>query len=98
MDERTLQCACKADLTIEMAAVLYVESLRVMTALEAGCVDQAPACEPLARGMLTCGEAAVLIPAVARLVLMMRPELTDPEVLEDAVRSALAESAAGAAN
>lgn len=86
------------DLSIEDAAVLYVESLRCASALEAACIDQAPDGQPLPRGMLTCGEATTLIPALARIVLLVFPKLGDPDVLELAVRAAFARSAAGMAN
>lgn len=85
-------------LALEDLAILYVEAIRVMSGLEAACVDQEADGKPLARGMLTCGEATTLIPAVARLALILRPELADPDVLEQAVRAALARSAAGVAN
>jgi hypothetical protein len=84
--------------SLEQAAVLYVESLRIKAGFEAACIDQEPDGKPLPRGMLTCGEAVTLIPAVTYLVLLLHPTLADPDVLESAVRGAFALSAAGVAN
>lgn len=86
------------DISLEEAAVLYVHALRGMGMLEAACIEQAPEGDPLPRGMLTCGEACILIPAVARLVLLLWPDLSDADVLESAFRAARTSTATGVPN
>lgn len=80
------------------AAAVLVLAVNIMNALEAACIDQRPGLEPLPRGMLTCGEACQLIPAVVALIAERHPELLEEGVLEDALRAAATNAAGGAVN
>lgn len=86
------------DFPIEMAAVLLERSIYVADRLEAACIRERGDSEPLARGMLTCGEAVLLIPALAVLIVQKYPQLLDDEMLADALRVASMLSATGEPN
>lgn len=86
------------DLTIEQAAVMLERSMYVVGTLEAACIGERADGEPLPRGMLTCGEAMLLIPALAVLIVQRYPQLLEDDALDDALRTAATLSAAGEPN
>lgn len=58
-----------ADLTVDEAGLLLAQAVQIMGTLEAVGAHVRPDSEPLPRGMLTCGEACRLVPAVIALTL-----------------------------
>lgn len=85
-------------LTLHEAGVLLAEAVQVMGTLEAYSAQERESSEPLPRGLLTCGEAVRLIPAVVMLVAEMYPQLLEPNVLEESLRIAALADARGDPN
>lgn len=85
-------------ITADEAGVLLAEAVQLMGTLEAACIQERPPGEPLPRGLLTCGEAARIVPAVVLLVLELFPVLLEAGVLEQALRSAALNSSGGVYN
>lgn len=75
-------------LSIDEAGLLLAEAVQVMGTLEAYGAQERLSSEPLPRGLLTCGEAVRLIPAVIAIVAELYPTLLDPGVLEQVLRVA----------
>jgi hypothetical protein len=86
------------DFTVEEAAYLLVTANRVMGTLEAAVITEREYAEPLPRGMLTCGEACELVPALVVLLTRMHPQLVDTEALDQALRDGEIAGARGALN
>ncbi len=86
------------EFTLGQAAVLLDESLRIIGTLEAACIDTRGDCAPLPRGMLSCGEAMRLIPALVILLMQAHPRLLEPGMLEIAMDIAAMEGASGEPN
>lgn len=61
-------------------------------------IDSKPESEPLPRGMLTCGEAMMLLPLLFVLLAQKFPELQDPDQLSELIAQARTESACGLPN
>lgn len=83
--------------TEDEAAALLHGALQVMGTLEAACIDAKPWSAPLPAGLLSCGEAITLIPAVVVLVSEMYPRLTNPEYFSEAVTFAQLQETEGEA-
>lgn len=86
------------DFPLEMAALLFERSMYVAGTLEAACIQDRGDGEPLPRGMLTCGEAMLLIPAIAVLIVQRYPQLLNDDTLDDALRMAAMLSVTGEPN
>lgn len=84
--------------SIDDAGLMLMDAVRVMGTLEAAGVHLAPPYQPLARGLLTAGEAARLVPAVVMLALALYPRLSDADVLAEILRTADLTAATGAPN
>ena len=81
---------------LDAVGLFLAEALQLMNVLESACIDQQPQYAPLPRGILTCGEACRLVPAVIALALQLYPQLADPEVLERIVLNAKTTGTTGA--
>lgn len=86
------------DLTVEDAAYLLVRANQVMGALEAAVITERQYAEPLPRGMLSCGEACDLVPALVVLLTKLYPQLANPEALDQALRDGVVAGTSGAIN
>lgn len=86
------------ELTVDEAGVLLAEAVQVLGTLEGMDIIDRPETEPLPRGVLTCGEAVRLIPAIVVLVTQMYPELLEPNALEEALRIATVRGAGSIIN
>jgi hypothetical protein len=62
-----------------------------------GVYEKAPS-RPLPSGVLTCGEASIMIPAFWALIAHVYPRLADPETLDEALQRARTAHAGGAIN
>jgi hypothetical protein len=94
-----MDCALiKVELTLSDAALLLAEALAITAALDVAGVGDEPPSKPLPSGLIRCGEAWRLIPAVVLMLSQAYPELNDEEVFEAALRDAHLHSAAGALN
>jgi hypothetical protein len=71
------------------AAVMLAEAVRIMQKLDEGSISERPLSAPLPRGVISCGDACLLSSAVVLLSLRSYPDLADPEILADAIRSAV---------
>lgn len=76
--------------------LFLAEAVQVMGGLEAAAVQERPDGEPLPRGMLNCGEACRLVPAVILLALQLYPQLAEEGVLEAILRNAMTTGTTGA--
>lgn len=85
-----------ADLTVDEAGLLLAQAVQIMGTLEAVGAHERPDSEPLPRGMLTCGEACLLVPAVIALTLQLFPQLAEDGVLEAILRNATTTGLTGA--
>jgi len=81
---------------LDSAGLLLAEALQLMSVLEAACINEAPQYAPLPRGILTCGEACRLVPAVIALALRLHPQLADAEVLQQILLNAKTTGTTGA--
>jgi hypothetical protein len=85
-------------LTLSDAAVLLAEALPILGAFEVVGLGEHPNNQPLPRGLVTCGEAYRLIPALVLLLMHQYPSLNDEETFLAALRDAHLHTAAGALN
>ena len=86
------------DLSIVDAAIVLDSAMYIVGTLEAACVaDRAPS-ENLPAGLVTCGEALLLFPALAVLVLQRYPQLIDDETLSQTLQMAVLASVGGEPN
>lgn len=85
-------------LTIGDAALLLADALLVMGALESMAIGERDNCEPLPRGVLTCGEAWRLIPVAAALLFERFPQLVDEDAFIAALRDAALTNSASTLN
>jgi hypothetical protein len=80
------------DLSVDEYAALLGGAVFLMDVLEEHEIHNAAPDAPLPAGLLTCGEACQLVPAVIALVLKVHPELMEDGALEQAARSASSSS------
>ena len=86
------------DLGIEDAAVLLDAAWRLVGTFETACIaDMAPS-RNLPAGLITCGEAMLLLPALAVLILQRYPQLLDDETLSATLQTAVLASVGGEPN
>lgn len=83
-------------LTADDVGLLLAEAVQIMGTLEAASIQERPDGEPLPRGLLTCGEACRLVPAVVLLSLQIYPRLIEEGVLETILRNAMTTGPTGA--
>ena len=76
--------------------LFLAEAVQVMGGLEAAAVQERADGEPLPRGMLNCGEACRMVPAVILLALQLYPQLAEDGVLEALIRNAMTTGSTGA--
>jgi hypothetical protein len=81
--------------TIEDAGLMLAEAIQLAGTLEAAAVEYTKDSEPLARGLLTCGEACRMVSAVVGLVLTLYPQLAELDVLETTIRHAMTTGTTG---
>lgn len=73
-------------LTEGEAALLLDETLRCIGTFEAACIPDRSDCAPLPSGMLSCGEAMRLLPALAIMLVQAYPRLVEPEMFAQALQ------------
>lgn len=76
------------ELTLEQAAILFHTAISVIARMETDEFDARPMSAAIPRGVMTCGDALMLIPAAMLLTAKAYPELMDTEVLSQALRNA----------
>lgn len=81
---------------LDAVGLFFAEAAQLMNVLEAACVHEAPEYAPLPRGILTCGEACRMVPAVMAMALQLYPQLADPAVLERIILNAKTTGTTGA--
>ena len=86
------------ELSESEAAVLFAQVGIIISRIEDREITHKPMNAPLPRGVLTCGEAWTLIPALFMLLAQKFPSLADPEHLSELLRSAYLDSAGGRLN
>ena len=85
-------------LTIEEAGMFLCESVVISTRSVDAELHEKPHYTPAPRGAVTCGELTRMSGAVILLALQAYPELSDPTVLEQTIRSAIMRGAGGTMN
>jgi hypothetical protein len=83
---------------MEDAAAIYDCALDVMGGFEAACIVDKPDRAALPSGLLTCGEAMLLIPALLPLILNRYPGLIDDESRAEALQTASLVAVSGELN
>lgn len=76
------------ELTLEQAAILFQCAVSVVGRMETDEFDARPVSSAIPRGVMTCGDALMLIPAAMLLTAKLYPQLMDTEVLCQALRNA----------
>jgi hypothetical protein len=84
------------EVSVEAVGLYLAEAVQLMGTLEAAGIHEQEDSAPLPRGLLSCGEACRLVPAVIAMALQLHPELADPGVLETILRNALTTGTTGA--
>lgn len=79
------------------AATLLNSALQIVCTLDAACIEEKPWHAPLPRGLLTCGEAITLIPALAMILSEMYPKLMMPEYMHNTLELAMLDQTEGEA-
>lgn len=82
----------------EDAAEFFVRCAVIIERMDERGVYQKSPSRPLPGGVLNCGEASVLIPALWALIAHVYPRLADPETLDEALQRARTAHAGGAIN
>lgn len=77
------------DIAQHDAAALLYSALQIIGTLDAACIIEREYNAPLPRGMLSCGEALTLVPALVVLLLRAFPQLNDAEEFRESVNLAL---------
>lgn len=83
-------------LTADDVGLFLAEAVQIMGTLEAASIQEQPDGEPLPRGLLNCGEACRMVPAVILLALQLYPQLAEDGVLEALIRNAMTTGSTGA--
>lgn len=81
---------------VDSVGIYLAEAVRLMSVLEAACIQERPEYEPLPRGILSCGEVCRLIPAIIAMALQLHPQLAEPGVLQTILRNAMTTGTTGA--
>lgn len=84
------------EVSVEAVGLYLAEAVQLMGTLEAACVHEHAEAEPLPRGLLTCGEACRIVPALIAISLHLYPQLAEPGVLESILRNAMTTGTTGA--
>jgi hypothetical protein len=83
---------------IDDVGLFLAEAVQLMGTLEAANVHERGNLDALPSGLITCGEACRMIPAVIALSMQLYPSLTEEGVLEAIIRKAEIAGAGGAMN
>lgn len=79
-------------------ACVYAHVGVIIARLQDREIDCKPDNAPLPRGVLTCGEAMMLLPLLFVLLAQKYPELQDPDQLSELLAQARTQSASGLPN
>jgi len=86
------------DISETEGAVLFAQVGLIISRLEDMEITSKPMSSPLPRGILTCGEAWTLIPALFMLLADKFPSLSDPEHLSELLQRLYTSTASGRLN